>query len=102
MHCSSAPQIIIIIFSVARVERSSSGSVTMAMTPGLPDDGRALAEVVAELQDAVVERQGDEVALAVVLLAVVEDHAVGVVGQEDHRDADLLPAGGSVRSHPMR
>lgn len=65
----------------------------MAMTPGLPDDGRALAEVVAELQDAVVERQGDEVALAVVLLAVVEDHAVGVVGQEDHREADLLPAG---------
>ena len=57
-----------------------------------PDDGGALAQVIAELQDAVVEGEGDEVTFAVRLLAAVEDHAVGVIGHEHHCHADLLAA----------
>lgn len=57
-----------------------------------PDGGGAFAQVVAELQDPLVEGQRDEVAPAVGLLAVVEDHPVGVVGHEGDADADLLPS----------
>lgn len=58
-----------------------------------PDGGGAFAQVVAELQDPLVEGQRDEVAPAVGLLAVVEDHPVGVVGHEGDGHADLLPSG---------
>lgn len=57
-----------------------------------PDGGGAFAQVVAELQDPLVEGQRDEVTPAVRLLAVVEDHPVGVVGHEGDGDADLLPS----------
>lgn len=57
-----------------------------------PDGGGAFAQVVAELQDPLVEGQRDEVAPAVRLLAVVEDHPVGVVGHEGDDDADFLPS----------
>lgn len=61
------------------------------MFPSSPDGGGTFAQVIAELQDPLVEGQRDEVAPAVGLLAVVEDHAVGVVGHESDRQADLLP-----------
>lgn len=57
-----------------------------------PDNSRAFPQIVAELQEAVVQGQRDEVSLSVRLLSVVEDQTVWVVGHENHRHADFLPA----------
>lgn len=57
-----------------------------------PDGSGSLSQVVAEFQDAIVERQRDEVSFSVGFLPVVEDQTVGVVGHENHCHAELLAA----------
>lgn len=57
-----------------------------------PDGSRSFAQVIAELKDPVIEGQGDEVALSVWFLTVVEDQTVGVIGHENHCHAELLTA----------
>lgn len=73
--------------------RTGASTAGCGVFPSSPDGGGAFAQVVAELQDPLVEGQRDEVAPAVGLLAVVEDHPVGVVGHEGDGHADLLPSG---------
>lgn len=51
---------------------------------GAPDDRCPLAQVVAELQEAVTQGQGHEVPLAVCLLPVEEEQAGGATRQEHH------------------
>lgn len=68
------------------------------ISPGLlkrsePDSSRPLPQVVAKLQDPIVQRQRDEISLSVRFLAVVEDQTVGIVGHENHRHADFLTEG---------
>lgn len=58
---------------------------------GTPDDGSPLAQVIAELQEAVLQRQGHKVPLAVCLLPVVEEQTAGAACQEHHFQSHLLP-----------
>lgn len=57
-----------------------------------PDGCGSLPQVVAKLQDPVVEGEGDEVTFPIWLLAIVEDQTVGVVCHENYCHADLLTA----------
>lgn len=58
---------------------------------GAPDDGSPLAQVIAELQEAVPQRQAHEVPLAVCPLPVVEEQTAGATRQEHHLQSHLLP-----------
>lgn len=58
---------------------------------GAPDDRCPLAQVIAELQEAVMQRQGHKVPLAVCLLPIVEEQTAGATRQEHHLQCHLLP-----------
>lgn len=57
-----------------------------------PDGSGSLPQIIAKLQDPVMEGQRDEVPFPIWLLAIVEDQTVGIVGHENYCHADLLTA----------